>query len=78
MFARNPAILGLTIGYDAFRVRQEIDQEVEDLRLDYDRLGAAPAPAARDIEDRIAEHQSHAISMTRQGTDSGLARFTTK
>jgi hypothetical protein len=36
---------------DPFRVLHEIDQQVEDLRLDHDRLGAAPQLAARDIED---------------------------
>jgi hypothetical protein len=61
-----------------FRVLHDIAQQIEDLRLDYDRLGAAPQLAARDIADPIADRQPHAISTTRQGTDSGLARFTTK
>jgi hypothetical protein len=53
-------------------------QQVEDLRLDHDRLGAALQLAARDVEDKIVEPQPHAISTACQGTDSGLARFVTK
>jgi hypothetical protein len=53
-------------------------QQVEDPRLDHDRLGAALELSARDVEDKIVEPQPHAISTTCRGTDSGLARFVTK
>jgi hypothetical protein len=67
----------LVLGDDAFRVRvlREIGQQVEDLRLDHDRLGAALQLPTRDVEDKIVEPQPYAISTTRQGTNSGLARF---
>jgi hypothetical protein len=57
----------LVLGDDAFRVLHEIGQQVKDLRLDHDRLGAAPQLAARDIEDVIVERQPHAISPTGRG-----------
>jgi hypothetical protein len=60
------------LGDDAFRVLHEIDQQVEDLRLAHDRLGAAPQFAARDVEDVIVEPQPHTISTTCQGTEGAL------
>ena len=57
----------LVCGDDAFRVLHEIDQQVEDLGLDHDRLGAAPQLAPRDIEEVIVEPQPHAVSTTRRG-----------
>jgi hypothetical protein len=62
----------LVLGDDAFRVLHEMGQQVEDLRPDHDRLGAALQLAARDVEDKIVEPQPHAISTTCQGTEAAL------
>jgi len=61
------------------RVLHEIGQHVKDLRLDHDRLRAAPQLAARDIEAVIVEPQPHAVLTTRaEGFGGGLALFMTK
>jgi hypothetical protein len=53
--ARGAAVLDgaqqLVLADDPLRLLHEINQQVEDLRLDHDRLAAAPQLAARDIED---------------------------
>jgi hypothetical protein len=80
--ARGAAVLDgaqqLVLADDPLRLLHEINQQVEDLRLDHDRLAAAPQLAARDIEDYILEPQPHAVSTTRRGVRGGLARFMTK
>jgi hypothetical protein len=68
----------LVLGDDPFRVLHKIGQQVKDLRLDHDRLGAAPQLAPRDIEDIIVKRQPHAVSTTRRWVRGSLARFMTK
>jgi hypothetical protein len=68
----------LVLADHAFRILHKINQQVEDLRFDRNRLGAAPQFAARGVEDVIVKRQSHAVCAERQGAGCGLALFMTK
>ena len=57
----------LRLADDAIRIPYEIDQQVEDLRFDRDRLRAASKFAARHVEDVIVKRRPRAVLGKRHG-----------